>query len=116
VLEEILGARLSVFIGLTVFIMGGAAYLAGQAVAATWRPPWQAVAYAVLLGFANRFLTWGLFEGDGLSVSGYVVDTAVLIAIALIAFRITRVAKIVSQYPWLYERAGLMRYRERSGA
>jgi hypothetical protein len=102
-----------VFIGLTVVIMGGAAYLTGQAVAGNWGPAWQVVVYTVLLGFVDRFLTWGLFEGDGLSVSGYLVDTAVLVALGLVAYRVTYVAKIVSQYPWLYERASPWRYRPR---
>ncbi len=115
-MEEILGASVPVFIGLTIFIIGGAAYLTGQAIASTWRPPWQVVAYCVLLAFADRFLTWGLFDGPGLTLSGYLVDLVVLVAIGLFAFRVTRVSKVVNQYPWLYERAGLLRYRERPGA
>jgi len=115
-MEEILGASVPVFIGLTIFIIGGAAFLTGQAVASTWRRPWLVVAYCVLLAFVDRFLTWGLFDGPGLSLSGYLVDLVVLAAIGLFAFRITRVAKVVDQYPWLYERVGLMRYRARPGA
>lgn len=111
-MDDILGTSLPVFLILTVIIMGGAAYLTGQAVAATWRPYWQVLLYAVLLGLTDRFLTYALFEGELLSLSGFVVDTAVLSAISLFAFRVTRVGKMVSQYPWLYARDGLMSYRE----
>ncbi|MFQ5783833.1 MAG: DUF6867 family protein [Alphaproteobacteria bacterium] len=113
-MEAILGNSLPVFFGLTVFVVGGASYLTGQAVAVTWRPVWQAIFFCVLLGFVNRFLSWGLFGGDGLSISGFLVNTAVLIAIGLAGYRLTQVSKIVNQYPWLYERAGLWSYRKRA--
>jgi hypothetical protein len=32
-----------------------------------------------------------------------------------LAFRLTRVRRMVSQYPWIYERDGLLGWRERSG-
>ncbi len=115
-MEELLGSRLSVFIGLTVVIMGATAYMTGHAVAATWRPVWQAVLYCFLLGLVDRFLTFALFGGRGLLVSGFVIDTAVLIGIGLIAYRLTHVAKMVTQYPWLYERTGIWRYRAKGGA
>lgn len=111
-MHDILGTSLPVFLVLTVIIMGGAAYMTGHAVAATWRPYWQVLLYAVLLGLTDRFLTFALFEGELLSLSGFVVDTAILTAISLFAFRVTRVGKMVSQYPWLYERDGFLSYRE----
>ncbi len=115
-MEEILGSRYPVFIGLTVVIMGAIAFMTGQAVAATWRPAWQAVLYCFGLGLVDRFLTSALFGGLGLLVSGFIVDTAVLIGIGLIAYRLTHVAKMVTQYPWLYERTGIWRYRAKGGA
>ena len=115
-MEEILGSRIPVFIGLTVVIMGAIAFMTGHAVAATWRPVWQAVLYCFLLGLLDRFLTSALFGGRGLLVSGFIVDTAVLIGIGLIAYRLTYVAKMVTQYPWLYERAGIWRYRAKGTA
>ena len=66
-----------------------------------------------MLGFADRFLVWGLFGGDGLSVSGYVIDTAYLIAVGFAAYRLTRARRMVTQYPWLYERAGPFGWRDR---
>ncbi len=115
-MEEILGSKIPVFVGLTVVIMGAIAFMTGQAVAATWRPVWQAVLYCFLLGLLDRFLTSGLFGGRGLLVSGFIIDTAVLIGIGLIAYRLTRVRKMVTQYPWLYERAGIWRYRAKGTA
>ncbi len=114
-MEEILGSRIPVFIGLTVAIMGAIAFMTGHAVAATWRPVWQAVLYCFLLGLVDRFLTSGLFGGQGLLVSGFVVDTAVIMCIGLAAYRITRVRKMVTQYPWLYQSVGVWRYRVKGG-
>lgn len=96
--------NIPVFIGLTVVLGGGASYMMGQAIAITWRPYWNVVLYAALLGFADRFLTFALFDGELLSLGGYLLDTAVLIAIGLLAYRITMVSNMVNQYPWLYKR------------
>jgi hypothetical protein len=112
-MESILGTSVGVFLGVTVALMGFAAFMTGQALANTWKPIWHAVVYAILLGFADRFLTFALFEGELLSLSGYLVDTAVLVVIILLAYRITQVRKMVSQYPWLYERAGLFGWRQK---
>lgn len=100
-----------VFIGVTVLFMGGCAFMAGQALAATWRPLWQVFPYALGLGLADRFLGFALFGGRLLSVPGYAVDTAVLLLIALAAYRMTQARRMVTQYPWLYRRAGLFGWR-----
>lgn len=105
-MEALLGTSIGVFIGLTLCIVGFAAWMTGQALATTWKPLWHAVIYCLLLGFADRFLTFGLFEGELLSLSGYLIDTAVLIAIASTSFRYNRVKAMVRQYPWLYRRRG----------
>jgi ABC-type uncharacterized transport system permease subunit len=114
-MEALLGTTLGVSFTVTVVVMGFAAFMTGQALAGTWKPMWQAVFYCVLLGFGDRFLIFSLFDGELASVSGYVVDTAVLIAISLFAYRLTRARKMASQYPWIYERAGLLGWREKSG-
>jgi hypothetical protein len=115
-MEALLGTTLPVFIGLTVILVGGAAVLTGQAVAATWRPAWQVVLSCIGLGLADRFLVYALFDGELLSLTGFLIDTAVLTVIGLVAYRLTRVKKMVSQYPWKYERGGLWNYRERRAA
>lgn len=107
----ILGNDLGVFIGLTVILFGAAACLSGQALAQTWRPAWQTVPYALLLAIGSRFLSFALFDGELLSLSGYLIDWIVLLALALLAYRITRARRMVSQYPWLYERAGMFGWR-----
>jgi len=115
-MEQLTGNSLAVFIGVTCIIAGGAAWMTGQALALTWRPAWQAVAYALLLTLADRFLIFALFEGHLLSLAGFAVDSVVLIMIALAGHRITLAAQMVKQYPWLYERQGLLSWRQRSPA
>jgi uncharacterized protein DUF6867 len=39
----------------------------------------------------------------------------VILAIALSAHRFTLARKMVAQYPWLYERSGLLNWREKRG-
>ncbi len=105
------GSAPGVFIGITLALMGGCAFMSGQALASTWRPMWQAVPYALLLGLADRFLGYALFQGPLLSGRGYVLDALVLCAASLAAYRMTRAHQMVTQYPWLYERRGLFGWR-----
>ena len=115
-MESLLGASLPVFIGLTVVIIGFASFMTGQALANTWKPAWQVVVYGLMLGGADRFLVWGLFDGELLSLTGYLVHSAVLIAIGLFAYRMTQARKMVAQYPWIYRRSGLFGWREKGGS
>ncbi len=50
-IPELLSAErsLGVFFLVTVLMGGGAAWLAGRACAATWRPPWQMALYMLIL-------------------------------------------------------------------
>jgi hypothetical protein len=109
----VLGTTSGVFVGLTLIIMGFTAYMTGMGLANTWRPIWQPVLYAALLGFADRFLVFALFDGELLSLSGYLIDSAALIAISLFSYRSSQARRMVSQYPWLYDRAGLFGWREK---
>ena len=112
-LTDILGTTLSVFLVVTGIVIGFAAYMTGQAIANTWRPVWQLIVYVLLLGLVARFLIFGLFQGELLSLSGYAASTALLMAIGVFAYRLTRARKMVHQYPWLYERLGLFGWRRR---
>lgn len=112
---SILASDPAVFALFTVVVVGGAGYLTGQAVAATWRPVWQAILYGLLLGAADRFLVFALFDGPLLSVRGYVIDSAVILILSLAGYRLTRARRMVSQYPWLYERDGVFGWRRRGG-
>ena len=78
--------------GVSIVLFGFAAFLMGQAIADTWRPSWQNVPYGLLLALGNHFIDCALF-----------------------AHRVTLVRKMVRQYPWLYERNGLLSWRERAG-
>lgn len=95
-------------------ILGGlAAWATGKALAETWRPYWQLVGYMLLLGGAVRFVHFALFHGELLSVPSYLADMLYLLAVGSISFRLTRVSRMVTQYRWLFERAGPFRWRER---
>jgi len=113
-MAALFGTSLPVFIGVTIVLLGGAAFMTGQALAQTWRPAWQLLPYGLLLGAGDRFLGFALFRSDPGSLPGFVLDTLVLIAIALFAYRFTRARKMVVQYPWLYERSGLFTWREKA--
>ena len=94
-------------------IGGGAAWLAGRAIAGTWRPFWHVVAYMALLGCGVRFVHFALFEAALLSPASYAVDTLYLLLIGALAWRMTRAAQMATQYYWLYERTGPLSWRER---
>jgi hypothetical protein len=108
------GTSLAVTFFLTFLFMGGCAVMTGRALADTWRPAWQLVPYVLMLGAADRFLIWSLFGGELLTLSGFAIHAAVLLAMALVSYRITRAARMVSQYPWLFERRGPFNWRRRS--
>ncbi|MEX0809718.1 MAG: DUF6867 family protein [Dongiaceae bacterium] len=126
-IELLLGTTVPVFIGATVVIGGGTAFMMGQAIAQGWGAWWHNVVYGALLALASQFLSYALFDGAFIVASfvskdaprfdtafaGYVMNAIILIAIALFAYRLTKVRKMVSQYPWLYERAGLFGWRDR---
>ncbi len=91
----------------------GAAIKTGHVIADSWRPVWHNLMYGALLGVADRLLGFMLLRSELLSVTGYLLDAAVLIALALVAYRATQAHKMASQYPWLYERTGPFGWRER---
>lgn len=115
-MESVLGAPLHVFIGLTIILFGGCGFLTGQGAAESWKPETEVYGYTLLLTFGDRFLVYGLFDGSLLSPWGFLVHGAVIGAIAVLSYRIARARRMVSQYPWLYERSGPFTWRERPGA
>jgi uncharacterized protein DUF6867 len=102
-----------VFLLVTIVLGGGAALLAGRAIATTWRPQWQIVSYGVILAAAVRFIHFSLFGGTFLSLHYYLVDCAFCIAFGLLGFRSARATQMVTQYRWLNESGGLMRWRQK---
>jgi hypothetical protein len=114
-MEEIYGSEsLLQVVLITGVIGGGAAWLAGRAIAHTWRPFWHVLGYMALLGAAVRFIHFALFEADLLAPLAYAADTAFLLAVGCLAWRVTRTTQMVTQYAWLYERTGPVTWRERS--
>ena len=111
-MDALLGNSPGVFLGVTVVLVGFAAYMTGQALGSGWKPYWQLVAACALLGVAARFLSFALFGGELFTVGGYLAGVAALLVIGTFAFRMNRARKMVSQYPWLYSRAGLFGWRE----
>jgi hypothetical protein len=113
-MDGVLGASFPVFLCLTVLLFGGCAFMTGQALAEGWRSVWAVVAYSLLLGAGDRFLVFGLFGGPLFSLYGFAVHTGVIGAVAMLAFSVARARRMVSQYPWLYERTGAFTWREKS--
>lgn len=112
-MNEILGASLGPFLGVTVALGGFIALLTGQELAEAWRSPIHAIVASFGLSLADRFLAFALFDGVLTSIPGFVVSWAFLAAVALLSWRVTLVRKMVRQYPWLYEPVGLLSWRER---
>lgn len=110
---QAIGSTLSGFFVVTGLLGCCCAFMTGQAIATTWRPLLQVVAYVLLLGAADRFLHFALFDGALLNIGGYLVDTAILELVGLSSFLATRARKMVTQYPWLYVRQGLFGWRAR---
>jgi hypothetical protein len=107
---------ISLFLLVTVIMGGGAAWLAGRAIAATWRPWWHVVFYMLILGAAVRFIHFALFEGTLLSPQFYAVDAAVCLIFGFLGYRATRVAQMTTQYSWINARAGFMKWAKHDGA
>ena len=103
-----------VFILVTVILGGGAAALAGRAIAVTWRPWGQVVAYSFILGAVVRFFHFALFGGTLVSAHYYLVDSAVCLAFNLAGFRAARAAQMVTQYRWINVPDGPLRWRRKS--
>ncbi len=99
---------------ITVLMGGWAAWMTGRAMALTWRPYWQCVAYLLLLAGVVRFIHFALFEGTLLSLHYYLVDAAILLLIGSAGYRHTRAKQMTTQYRWLYERTGPLSWRERA--
>lgn len=117
-IPEFLSAErsLGIFFLVTVAMGGGAAFLSGRAVAATWRPWWHLLLLILVLALAVRFIHFALFQARMLSLHYYLVDYAVCLAFGLLGFRLMRVRQMVGRYRWINERAGLFGWRRRTAA
>jgi len=108
-----LGDTLGSVLLFNLVLVGPASFAAGRAVASTWRSWWQVVRYSALLSMGLRFFDYALADGELWSIGGFFLGWAVQFAIAAFAYRLTRVRQMVRQYPWLYQRKGLLGWEER---
>jgi hypothetical protein len=106
------GESIAHVVQVTGILGAGAAWLSGRAIAGTWRPQWQVGLSALLIGAAARFIHFALFQGELLSALSFCCDALVFFLVGVIAWRATRAAQMVRQYPWLYARAGPLGWRE----
>jgi len=104
---------LLIFFFVNVCLGGGAAIVAGRAIAATWRPWWQVFRYMLLLGLAVRFIHFAIYQSVLLSLHYYLVDAAVCVIFGLVSYRLKRVQQMVTCYNWINQRAGLFGWRRR---
>lgn len=105
-----------IFLLVTLAMGGGAAWASGRAIAATWRPWWQIVAYMLILAAAVRFIHFALFDGTLLSLHYYTVDAAVCLLFGFLGFRVTRAGQMATQYGFLNVRTGLVSWARRPAA
>ena len=94
-------------------VIGPASFAAGHAVATTWRHWGQMVFYTALLSATLRFLDYALAGGELWSVAGFLLGWLVQMSIGAFAYRLTQTRQMVRQYPWLYQRKGLLGWEER---
>jgi hypothetical protein len=102
-----------VFVLVSVILGGGAAWLAGRAIAITWRPWWQVVFYSLVLGGAIRFIHFALFDGTLVSLHYYAVDSAICLVSGLFGFRTARASQMATQYPWINAPHGPLGWRRK---
>jgi len=102
-----------VFLLVSVLLGGGGAWLAGRAIAGTWRPWWHVTFYMLILGLAVRFLHFALFGATLLSPQYYLVDTGVCLGLGLLGFRAARAAQMATQYRWINTRTGAFTWDRR---
>jgi hypothetical protein len=101
------------FLLLTCVLGAAAALATGRAIALTWRPFWQALAYMIPLTAAVRFLHYALFGEDILAIGPALLALVILLAIATLAFRMVQARQMVRQYPFAYSAAGPLAWRRR---
>jgi len=101
------------FLLITCVLGGAAAFATGRAIAVTWRPFWQALAYMIPLTAAVRFLHYAPFAEDILAVGPALLAFAILLAVTATAFRVTQTRQMVRQYPFAYAAAGPLSWHVR---
>lgn len=104
------------FFGEIVFfaLVCWAAWMTGRAVASVWGGLGTVLAYSIPLAIGARFLHFALYQGPFMSGVHFLSDLVILTVISIAAYRYTLSGKMVSQYPWLHERASPFSWRNRA--
>jgi hypothetical protein len=102
------------FLVITVLIGGWAAWMTGRAIAGTWRPYWHVVAYMVPFAVFVRWVHFALFHGTFTSVPYFLVDFAVVLALASLGYRVVRAKQMTTQYRWLFDKSGPFGWRRQA--
>jgi hypothetical protein len=110
---ETLIPSLWTFLLLTCVLGGAAAFATGRAIALTWRPFWQALAYTIPLTASVRFLHYALFEEDILAIGPALLALLILVVVAALAFRLRQVRQMTNQYPFASAASGPFAWRGR---
>lgn len=97
----------------TVIMGGGAAFMGGRSLALGWKPLWLLVVYMLIFGAGLRFIHFALFQDTLTSPTYYISQTLVIMAFALLGYRMTRTNQMTQQYPWAYERTGPLSWRQK---
>jgi hypothetical protein len=116
VLDFMFEGSFGVFLLVTIAMGGGAAWLSGRAIAATWRPWWHILPYMLILGAAVRFMHFALFEATLASLPHYLVDSAFCLLFGFLGFRVKRASQMATQYGFLNARTGLLSWARRAAA
>jgi hypothetical protein len=87
-----------IFLLVTIALGGGAAWLAGRAIAQTWRPWWHVLGYMLILGLAVRFIHFALFGATLLAPHYYAIDALVAVCAGFGGYRLTRSRQMARQY------------------
>lgn len=74
----------------TLLLAGGCAFMAGRAIARTWRDRYIVVVYMIPLAVAARFIHFALYQGRLIAPLAFAIDFAVLVLIALLSWQRAR--------------------------
>lgn len=108
------GDSLFVFLLVTVAMGGWAAWMAGRAMALTWRSSSHVAAACLGVACGVRFIHFALFQDTLLQPYYFAVDLIVILTFGFLGYRVTRVRQMTTQYRWLYEKTGPLSWRERT--
>ncbi len=90
-----------------------ASWLSAKGVAKSWKPMVAFALNAVFLAAAVRFLHFALYGGTMFSLGLYIPDLIVLSLVGVVGFLYTRTNQMTAQYPWLYEKASPLSWKDR---